>query len=268
LGIELIWDIKSLTNKPMKTILSSFSVFAIVLAAVPLFAQQIEFKLPPQATEFYEPAVRKVTPGKENSMPPSDAIVLFDGTSLNNFVSSRTGQNPEWTLQNGIMTVAPGKGDIQTKLGFGDMQLHIEWSAPTVIKGEGQGRGNSGIFLMSHYEVQVLDSYESKTYVNGQAASIYKQHPPLVNAMKAPGEWNTYDIYFTAPRFNADGMLVSPARVTVVHNGVLVQNNVEIKGPTEYIGIPNYKAHPDELPIKLQDHGDLVSFRNIWVRKL
>ncbi|WP_291780284.1 DUF1080 domain-containing protein [Cecembia sp.] len=245
-----------------------FCTMLLVLAGMPLMAQQKDIKLPPEATEFWEPVVRKVTPGSENSQAPSDAIVIFDGSSLSNFVSSRSGQNPEWNLENGVMTVAPGKGDIETKMGFGDMQLHIEWSAPTVIKGEGQGRGNSGIFLMSHYEVQVLDSYESRTYSNGQAASIYKQYPPLVNAMKAPGEWNTYDIYFTAPKFNADGMVVSPARVTVVHNGVLVQNNVEIKGPTEYIGIPNYKAHPDELPIKLQDHGDLVSFRNIWVRKL
>ena len=252
----------------MKITKKHFCTALMVIAGIPLMAQQQDIKLPPQATEFWEPVVRKVTPGKENRQAPSDAIVIFDGSSLNNFVSSRTGQNPEWTLENGVMTVAPGKGDIQTKMGFGDMQLHIEWAAPTVIKGEGQGRGNSGIFLMSHYEVQVLDSYESQTYSNGQAASIYKQHPPLVNAMRAPGEWNTYDIYFTAPRFNADGMVVSPARVTVVHNGVLVQNNVEIKGPTEYIGIPNYKAHPDELPIKLQDHGDLVSFRNIWVRKL
>lgn len=252
----------------MKITKKHFCTALMVIAGIPLMAQQQDIKLPPQATEFWEPVVRKVTPGKENRQAPSDAIVIFDGSSLNNFVSSRTGQNPEWTLENGVMTVAPGKGDIQTKMGFGDMQLHIEWAAPTVIKGEGQGRGNSGIFLMSHYEVQVLDSYESQTYSNGQAASIYKQHPPLVNAMRAPGEWNTYDIYFTAPRFNADGMVVSPARVTVVHNGVLVQNNVEIKGPTEYIGIPNYKAHPDEMPIKLQDHGDLVSFRNIWVRKL
>lgn len=252
----------------MRKILTTSLGFVAAMLAFPLFAQQKDIKLPPEATEFWEPIVRKVQPGNVNHQAPSDAIVIFDGSSLSNFVSSRTGQNPEWTLQNGVMTVAPGKGDIETKLGFGDMQLHIEWSAPTVIKGEGQGRGNSGIFLMSHYEVQVLDSYESRTYSNGQAASIYKQYPPLVNAMKAPGEWNTYDIYFTAPRFNADGMLVSPARVTVVHNGVLVQNNVEIKGPTEYIGIPNYKAHPNELPIKLQDHGDLVSFRNIWVRKL
>lgn len=252
----------------MRRILKTSMSLVAAMMAFPIFAQQQDIKLPPQATEFWEPVVRKVQPGNENHQAPSDAIVIFDGSSLSNFVSSKTGQNPEWTLQNGVMTVAPGKGDIETKLGFGDMQLHIEWTAPTVIKGEGQGRGNSGIFLMSHYEVQVLDSYESRTYSNGQAGSIYKQHPPLVNAMKAPGEWNTYDIYFTAPRFNSDGMLVSPARVTVVHNGILVQNNVEIKGPTEYIGIPNYKAHPNELPIKLQDHGDLVSFRNIWVRKL
>jgi hypothetical protein len=252
----------------MKNILKSAFTFAALFAALPVLAQQQDIKLPPEATEFWEPIIRKVTPGAQNNMPPSDAIVLFDGNNLNNFVSDRTGGFPEWKVENGAFTVTPKTGDIRTKQAFGDMQLHIEWSAPTVIKGEGQGRGNSGIFLMSHYEVQVLDSYESRTYSNGQAASIYKQHPPLVNAMKAPGEWNTYDIYFTAPKFNADGMLVSPARVTVVHNGILVQNNVEIKGPTEYIGIPNYKAHPNELPIKLQDHGDLVSFRNIWVRKL
>ena len=252
----------------MKNILISAFTFAALFAAFPLFAQQQDIKLPPEATEFWEPIIRKVTPGAQNNMPPSDAIVLFDGNNLNNFVSDRTGGFPEWKVENGAFTVTPRTGDIRTKQGFGDMQLHIEWSAPTVIKGEGQGRGNSGIFLMSHYEVQVLDSYESRTYSNGQAASIYKQHPPLVNAMKAPGEWNVYDIYFTAPRFNADGMLVSLARVTVVHNGILVQNNVEIKGPTEYIGIPNYKAHAAEMPLKLQDHGDLVSFRNIWVRKL
>jgi hypothetical protein len=252
----------------MKNILKSAFTFAALFAAFPILAQQQDIKLPPEATEFWEPIIRKVTPGVQNNLPPSDAIVLFDGNNLNNFVSDRTGGFPEWKVENGAFTVVPRTGDIRTKQAFGDMQLHIEWSAPTVIKGEGQGRGNSGIFLMSHYEVQVLDSYESRTYSNGQAASIYKQHPPLVNAMKAPGEWNTYDIYFTAPKFNADGMLVSPARVTVVHNGILVQNNVEIKGPTEYIGIPNYKAHPNELPIKLQDHGDLVSFRNIWVRKL
>lgn len=244
------------------------AVVALIIS-LPAFSQQKDIKLPPEATEFWEPVVRKVSPGEQNQMAPSDAIVIFDGTKLDGFVSAKDGSSPApWKLENGAMTVAPGTGDIQTKEKFGDMQLHIEWSAPTVIKGEGQGRGNSGIFLMSHYEVQVLDSYESRTYSNGQAGSIYKQTPPLVNAMKKPGEWNTYDIYFTAPRFNPDGMVVAPARVTVVHNGVLVQNNTEIKGPTEYIGIPNYKAHEDALPIKLQDHGDLVKFRNIWVRKL
>lgn len=231
-------------------------------------AQQQAIKLPPEATEFWEPVPRKVTPGKENHLPPSDAIVLFDGTSLDKFESVRDGSPAAWKVENGTFTVVPRTGDIQTKESFGDVQLHLEWSAPDVIKGEGQGRGNSGVFLMSTYEIQILDSYESQTYSNGQAASVYKQYPPLVNAMRTPQEWNTYDIFFTAPRFNADGMLVSPARVTVIHNGVLVQHNVELKGPTEYIGIPNYKAHPEALPIKLQDHGDLVSFRNIWVRKL
>ncbi|PRY90478.1 3-keto-disaccharide hydrolase [Mongoliibacter ruber] len=248
----------------------TFPLVAVgLIVSLPAFSQQKDIKLPPEATEFWEPVVRQVTPGDQNTMPPSDAIVIFDGKNLDNFVSAKDESSPApWKLEDGVMTVTPRTGDIQTKEKFGDMQLHIEWSAPTEIKGEGQGRGNSGIFLMSHYEVQVLDSYESRTYSNGQAASIYKQTPPLVNAMKKPGEWNTYDIYFTAPRFNSDGMVVAPARVTVVHNGVLVQNNTEIKGPTEYIGIPNYKAHDDALPIKLQDHGDLVKFRNIWVRKL
>jgi hypothetical protein len=238
------------------------------MAAMPLFAQQKDIKLPPEATEFWEPVPRKVTAAAQMGQAPSDAIIIFDGKNLDNFVSSKDGSAPQWKVENGAFTVTPRTGAIKTKQGFGDMQLHIEWSAPTVIKGEGQGRGNSGIFLMSLYELQVLDSYESRTYSNGQAGSIYKQHPPLVNAMKAPGEWNTYDVIFTAPKFNADGMLVTPARVTVLHNGILVQNNVELKGPTEYIGIPNYKAHATEMPLELQDHGDLVSFRNIWVRKL
>jgi hypothetical protein len=180
-----------------------------------------------------------------------------------NFLKSRIKK-----IENGELVVVRGKGDIQSKLAFGDAQFHIEWSAPTAIVGEGQGRGNSGFFLMGMYEVQVLDSYESKTYTNGQAASIYKQHPPLVNATRPPGEWNYYDIIFKAPRFDKNGMVTSPATITVLHNGVLVQNNVILRGPTEYIGIPNYKAHADALPIKLQDHGNPVRFRNIWVRPL
>ena len=252
----------------MKSKYRQIFLFLGCVFSIPALAQQKELKLPPEATESWEPVPRSVTPGKENHLPPSDAIVLFDGSSLDNFLSVRSGGKPEWTVENGVMTVKPRTGDIRTKEAFGDVQVHIEWSAPDVVKGEGQGRGNSGIFLMSTYEIQILDSYENRTYSNGQAASVYKQFPPLVNAMRKPQEWNTYDIYFTAPRFNADGMMVSPARVTVVHNGVLVQNNVELKGPTEYIGIPQYKAHADALPIILQDHGDLVSFRNIWVRKL
>jgi hypothetical protein len=249
--------------------LACYVVFACCgILSQSLVAQQQSVKLPPEATEFWEPVPRVVTPGKENHLPPSDAIVLFDGTSLSQFESVRNGGEAPWKVENGIFTVVPRTGNIRTKESFGDIQLHMEWSAPDIVKGEGQGRGNSGIFLMSTYEVQILDSYQSATYSNGQAASVYKQYPPLVNAMRSPQEWNTYDIFFTAPRFNADGMMVSPAKVTVLHNGVLVQNNVELRGPTEYIGIPNYRAHPDSLPLELQDHGDLVSFRNIWVRKL
>ncbi|WP_228527700.1 3-keto-disaccharide hydrolase [Pararhodonellum marinum] len=242
-------------------------VFAIGFMAFAQ-AQQKEIKLPPEATEFWEPEPRVVTPGAENHLPPSDAIIIFDGKNLDNFKSLKTGGAAEWTVADGILTVKPGTGDILTKEAFGDVQIHLEFSAPTEIKGQSQGRGNSGLLIMERYEVQVLDSYENRTYSNGQAASIYKQYPPLVNAMRKPGEWNTYDVFFTAPRFNADGMVISPAKVTVIHNGVLVQNAREIKGPTEYIGIPNYKAHDAELPFKLQDHGDLVKFRNIWVRKL
>jgi len=251
----------------MKILKHGFTCMAM-MAAFPLLAQQKDIKLPPEATEFWEPVPRKVTAGAENHLAPSDAIVIFDGKNLNNFQSFRTGNAAEWKVENGTMTVVPRTGDIRTKDSFGDVQLHVEWASPTVVKGEGQGRGNSGIFLMGKYEVQVLDSYESRTYSNGQAGSIYKQHVPLVNATKAPGEWNTYDIFFTAPKFNADGILLVPAKVTLIHNGILVQNAVELKGPTEYIGIPNYLAHPSELPIVLQDHGDLVNFRNIWVRKL
>ncbi len=228
-----------------------------------------EVKIPPEATEFYEPEVRVVQPGDENHKPPADAIVLFDGSNLDKWESEREpGKAAPWKVEDGKFVVVPKTGGIKTKEGFGDIQLHIEWSAPTEVKGQGQGRGNSGLFFMGKYELQILDSYENDTYTNGQAASIYKQHPPLVNAMRSPGEWNTYDAVFTAPRFNSDGMLISPARITVFHNGILVQNNVTLKGPTEYIGIPNYVAHDDKLPIHLQDHGDLVSFRNIWVRKL
>ncbi|GAB3535621.1 DUF1080 domain-containing protein [Pontibacter brevis] len=221
-------------------------------------------KMVPEMTEFWEPEVRVVTPGKNNAAP-SDAIVLFDGKDLSQWKAKNGGGDAKWQVKNNEFVA--GKGDISTKKEFQDFQLHIEWSAPDEVKGESQGRGNSGIFLQDRYEVQVLDNYNNRTYSNGQAGSVYKQHRPLVNAMRKPTEWNVYDIIYTAPRFKEDGSLFSPARVTVLHNGVLVQNNVDIKGPTEYIGLPEYKAH-GKAPISLQDHGNPVQYRNIWVREL
>jgi hypothetical protein len=206
-------------------------------------------------TEVWEPVPVVVTPGRAGAHP-SDAIVLFDGSDLS-----------EWAAEEG-MTVVPGSGSIVTRRGFGDIQLHIEWRAPAEIESEGQGRGNSGVYFMELYEIQVLDSYENSTYPNGQAGSIYKQHIPLVNASRGPGEWQTYDVIFTAPRFDADGTLVSPAYITAFHNGVLIQNHAELRGPTEWIGEPEYKAHADRAPILLQDHGNPVSYRNIWVREI
>jgi hypothetical protein len=220
----------------------------------------------PEVTEVHEPVPPVVTPGT-GTAPPSDAIVLFNGTDLSQWEKGN-GDPAPWKVDDNAMTVVPGTGGIQTKQGFGDVQLHIEWRSPEIVKGDGQGRGNSGVFFMGRYEIQVLDSYENHTYPNGQAASVYKQHIPLVNASRKPGEWQTYDIIFTAPRFNEQGRVSHPARVTVIHNGVLVQNNVEIWGTTEYIGLPTYTRHDDRLPLGLQDHGDLVSFRNIWIREL
>ena len=220
----------------------------------------------PKATEVWEPIPKMVTTGA-NTQPPSDAIVLFNGKDLSGW-STMDGGAAKWKVDNKSMVVTKGTGNIRTRRSFGDCQLHVEWASPTVIEGEGQGRGNSGIFLMGNYEVQVLDSYNNRTYSNGQAASLYKQYIPLVNASKKPGEWQTYDIIFTAPRFNDDGSVKSPAFVTVIHNGVLVQNHVELKGETVYIGQPSYKKHADKEPIVLQDHGNPVRFRNIWIREL
>lgn len=243
---------------------SFISAGAATLLAISVLAQQNKMK--PEETEVWEPEPRVVATYADKA--PSDATVLFDGSSLNQWVSRKDGSSPvEWTVADGAFTMVRGKGDIQTKQEFTDYQLHVEWRSPSEVKGEGQGRGNSGIFMQGLYEIQVLDSYDNRTYSNGQAASVYKQRIPLVNATKPPGEWQTYDIIWTAPRFNADGVLISKARVTVIHNGVLVQNNVELDGPTEYIGLPKYKAH-GAGPIVLQDHGDAVSFKNIWIRPL
>jgi hypothetical protein len=223
-------------------------------------------KMTPEMTEFWEPEPRVVTPGT-GTAAPSDAVVLFDGKDLSQWKAKNGGGDPKWQVKNGEFTVEKGAGDITTKREFGDFQLHIEWSAPDEVVSKSQGRGNSGIFLQDRYELQVLDSYDNRTYSNGQAGSIYKQHRPLVNAMRKPTEWNIYDVIYTAPRFKEDGSLFTPARVTVLHNGVLVQNNVEVKGPTEYIGLPEYKSH-GKAPISLQDHGNPVSYRNIWIREL
>jgi hypothetical protein len=208
--------------------------------------------------EWKEPVV--VTPG-ENGGPPSDAVVLFDGKSFSAWNGAE-----KWKIENGAMLC--GKGDIRTKEGFGDCQLHIEWSSPTPAMGSGQGRGNSGVFFMDAYELQVLDSYNNKTYFDGQAGAIYKQTPPAVNAMKPPGTWNAYDVIWTAPRFNDDGSLQSPAYITALQNGVLILNHFALKGDTPFTKPPIYSKHADRLPIRLQDHGNPTRFKNIWVREI
>ncbi len=229
----------------------------------------------PEDTEVWDPVPAIITPGATDAAPPSDAVVLFDGRNLDQWVSAQDGSPARWSVSNGVATVVKSSGDIRTKRSFNNYQLHIEWRIPTDISGSGQARGNSGVFLASTtnggYELQVVDSYNNATYVNGQAASIYKQYPPLVNAMRKPGEWQTYDVIWTAPRFNADGSLESPAYVTAFHNGVLVQNHVALSGVTKYIGFPDYDTAHGAAPILLQAHGDPsppISFRNIWVREL
>lgn len=230
----------------------------------------------PEDTEVYEPVPKTVQPGKTIDAPPSDAIILFDGKNLDEWVSSRDKSPAKWIVEDGKFTVNKRSGDIQTKRTFTNYQLHIEYQIPSNITGSGQSRGNSGIFLAATngnaggYEIQVLDGYENKTYVNGMVGSIYKESIPLANASKKPGEWNIYDIIWTAPTFNEDGTVKTKARVTAFLNGILVQNNYEVQGETAYIGMHNYVKH-GPAPIKLQAHGDPsepISFRNIWLREL
>ena len=209
--------------------------------------------------KWAEPPV--VTPGAANTEAPSDAVQLFNGKDLKNWKNGE-----RWTVKDGV--VYAGKGKITCNEQFGDCQIHLEWSSPIEVKGSGQGRGNSGIFMMGIYEMQILDSYDNKTYFDGQAAAIYKQTPPMVNAMRKPGEWNTYDIMWTAPRFNEDGSLKSPAYITALHNGVLVLNHFELLGDTPFNRPPQYNKHGETGPISLQDHGNPVRFRNMWVRPL
>jgi 3-keto-disaccharide hydrolase len=248
------------------------------LVAVPAHAQ-VEASEPrlPQQTEIWEPVPPVVVPGPAVTVPPpSDAIVLFDGSSLSEWVATRDGSPAGWNVADGMLTVVKSAGNIETRRRFGNFQLHLEWRIPEDITGTDQARGNSGLFLASTgpgdagYELQILDSYGNATYVNGMAGSVYKQSIPLVNPGRPPGQWQSYDVIWTAPRFDGAGTLLTPARITALFNGILVQNDFALQGETVYIGRPRYRAHGDS-PIKLQAHGDPsppISFRNIWVRPL
>ena len=279
----------------MKKLILSCALFGFLLLnssfaqeVIQIDWEELQKTEPWKATEQWKPVPEKVTPGFLTA-PPSDAIILFDGKSLDHWhapkygygarmdqvesiikakVNNPTFTPPKWDVKDGAMIVKPGGGAIETKQAFGDIQLHLEFLSPVDPGKEGQGYSNSGVFLMGLYEVQVLNSYENTTYPNGQAGAVYKQHIPLVNASRPPGEWQAYDMIFKAPVFNEDGTLKSPAYLTVLHNGVIIQNHVELKGPAIYIGEPYYTKHPAKLPLLLQDHGDKVRFRNIWVREL
>jgi hypothetical protein len=227
-------------------------------------------KMTPIMTEIWDPEVPIITPGAKVSDAPSDAIILFNGSDINSEWSDSRGNPTKWIVKDGELVCVKGSGVIQTKRKFGNVQLHIEWKSPSEVIGESQGRGNSGVYLQKLYEVQVLDSYNNRTYRHGQAGSLYKQYAPLVNASRKPGEWQSYDIIYTAPTFDKDSTVYyTPPRITVIHNGVLIQNNVSLRGPTQYIGIPEYfiKVHGPESLV-LQDHGNPVAYRNIWIREL
>lgn len=252
----------------MRTSILFLAASAAVLApAVAAIAQEAEISRAVQSevTEIWEPVPESVD-APEGGIP-SDAIVLFGGENADTW-ESVDGGPAEWTVADGMLSVARGTGDIRTTESFCDIQMHIEWRVSEDIEGyDGQDRGNSGIKIQDRYEVQILDSVDNPTYVNGQAASIYKQHPPLVNASRAPGEWQSYDIIFEAPIFGEDGSVRKPAYMTVLHNGVVVQNHAQVQGTTAWVGYPFYEAH-DCQPIRLQDHNADVDFRNIWVRPL
>lgn len=223
---------------------------------------------PHDSTRPLPPVVRPAPGPAAPSSAPSDAVILFGGTDLSNWRAARDSGAAGWRVVDGAVEVALGTGDIESRQGFGDCQLHVEWMAPSPRGGEGQEAGNSGVYLMGRYEIQVLDSYQNRTYADGMAGAVYGQYPPLVNASRPPGEWQTYDIVFRRPRFDAQGRVRIRAYVTVIHNGVLVQDHVVLTGPTAHQRRPPYEAHPDRLPLRLQDHGQRVRFRNIWIRDL
>ncbi|SFF35454.1 protein of unknown function [Flavobacterium xueshanense] len=278
--INPVYILSNKMNVTMKSKNLKNSFLMIVLfAATVTMAQHKYVNTPPEVspmlmkpemTEIWEPQVKVITPAKILGNAPSDAIILFDGKNLDQWVNQKdVSKAAGWKIvDKDYMEVVPGTGAIQTKMAFGDCQLHLEWSAPDVVLDGGQARGNSGVFFQNRYELQILDSHNNRTYSNGQAGSIYKDHPPLVNAVKTPLEWNAYDVIYTAPRFTAHGRIDAPARITVFLNGVLVQNNTTINGLTLYIGLHNYpSSHGDDV-ISLQDHDSKNQFRNIWIRKL
>jgi hypothetical protein len=254
----------------MRKILSA-TIAALLLAIVPAICNaQVDTKW--KIHDPDRPVPPAIDPGTSSSQdspgrPPSDAVVLFDGKDLSKW-AHKDGSPAKWKVERGYAEVVAKTGYIYTREAFGDCQLHVEFEEPVPTKGEGQERGNSGVFLMGLYEVQVLDSYENKTYADGQASAVYGQYPPLVNASRPPGQWQTYDIVFHGPRFDRDGKLTRPARVTVLHNGVLVQDNVELTGPTANKARPPYTPQPEKLPLALQDHDNPVRYRNIWIREL
>jgi hypothetical protein len=276
-GYTLVYS--SVGMSKLLAVFLAFTGLAVIVAAQAAPAAQVGQRQTsaskPEDTELWIPVPPVITPGADCTSPPSDAIVLFDGTNLDEWVSAKDKSPAKWVVSGGMLTVNKAAGDIQTKRVFQNYQLHLEWRVPPTVTGSGQSRGNSGVFLASTapgegYELQILDSFNNQTYVNGQAGSIYKQSIPLANPTRKPGEWQTYDVVWTAPVFNNDASLKSPAYVTVLFNGVLVQNHFEFKGDTRYIGQPSYKQH-GPAPILLQAHGDPsepISFRNIWVRVL
>jgi len=241
----------------------------LVLISTPLLLAQVDTRW--QIHDPNRPVPPVIDPGTASTQempghPPSDAVVLFDGKDLSKW-ASKDDKAAQWKVENGYMQVVPETGAIHTRDSFGDCQLHVEFAEPTPAVGESQERGNSGVFLHRLYEIQVLDSYQNKTYADGQASAVYGQYPPQVNASRPPAQWQTYDIIFHGPRFDGD-KLTRPARVTVLHNGVLVQDNVQLTGPTGHHVRPPYKPGPDKLPLELQDHGNAVRYRNIWIREL